>query len=335
MEEQCRYIFSKGDLFQKDFSIDFKSINKNVYIPIKNIKELYVFNDTTITTKLLELFGKYGICLHIFDYYGNYTGTFYPREQFLSGKLIVEQCLTYNDYSKRVEISKNIVNGIAKNVAIVLYHYYKHNCPQVKPTIDYCKKDVPRLLNKVNTIEQIMNVEGTIWMKFYDSFQYFLPNDFLMNGRNKRPPKDPINALISFCNSILYTKTISQLYETHLDQRISFLHSVSDGRFSLSLDISETFKPLICYKTIFYLINNKKIQVKKHFEKNLNYCILNDIGKKIVVEELDRRLNTTFYHSKLKRQVSYRHAIKLDGYKLEKTILEGKDFVPFNEEEKQ
>ena len=54
-----------------------------------------------------------------------------------------------------------------------------------------------------------------------------------------------------------------------------------------------------------------------------------------MVEELDRRLNTTFYHSKLKRQVSYRHALKLDGYKLEKTILEGKDFIPFNEEEKQ
>lgn len=335
MEEQCRYIFSKGDLFQKDFSIVFNKNNQKIYIPINNIKELYVFNAATLTTKLLELFGRRNIVVHFFDYYGNYVGTFYPKEQLLSGKLIVEQSLMFSDYDKRLLISKNIVNGIAMNISVLLYHYYKHNCPQVKHIIDYCKKDVPILLNKVNTIEQIMNIEGTIWMKFYDSFQYFLPPEFMMNGRNKRPPKDPINSLISFCNSILYSKTISQLYQTHLDQRISFLHSPSEGRFSLSLDISEVFKPIICYKSIFYLINNKKINVKKHFDKNLNYCILNDLGKRIVIEELDKRLNETFYHNKSKRYVSYRQCLKLDGYKLEKMILEGKEFVPFNEKLKQ
>ena len=68
-----------------------------------------------------------------------------------------------------------------------------------------------------------------------------------------------INSLISFGNSVLYAKTINSIYRTHLDQRISFLHEPSEGRFSLSLDISEAFKPVIVYKTIFDLVNNKKI----------------------------------------------------------------------------
>ena len=91
-------------------------------------------------------------------------------------------------------------------------------------------------------------------------FQYFINEDFILNKRVKRPPDNPINALISFGNTLLYTKTISAIYRTHLDQRISFLHEPSEGRFSLSLDISEVFKPVIVYKTIFDLEKNTSSQ---------------------------------------------------------------------------
>ena len=89
-----------------------------------------------------------------------------------------------------------------------------------------------------------------------------------MNKRVKRPPDNPINALVSFGNSLLYSKTVSVIYQTHLDQRISFLHEPSEGRFSLSLDLCEVFKPAIVFKTIFDVVNNRKLQVDKHFEKS-------------------------------------------------------------------
>lgn len=167
-------------------------------------------------------------------------------------------------------------------------------------------------------------------MRFYGDFKYFLPEDFIMNKRVKRPPDNPINAMISFGNTLLYTKTISAIYRTHLDQRISFLHEPSDGRFSLSLDISEVFKPVIVYRTIFDLVNNRKIQVEKHFDKKVNYCLLNEVGRKIFIEAFEGRIESVFLHAGLKRKVSYRTAIKLDCYKLIKMILEGKEFVPFS-----
>ena len=74
------------------------------------------------------------------------------------------------------------------------------------------------------------------------------------------------------------------IYQTHLDQRISFLHEPSEGRFSLSLDLSEVFKPVIVFRTIFDLVNNRRLQVEKHFEKKVNYCILNEEGRKIFIE---------------------------------------------------
>lgn len=155
-----------------------------------------------------------------------------------------------------------------------------------------------------------------------------------MNKRVKRPPDNPINALISFGNTLLYAKTISSIYRTHLDQRISFLHEPSEGRFSLSLDISEVFKPVIVYKTIFELVNDKKLQVTKHFDKKVNYCLLNEEGRNIFIQAFEERLESVFTHPRLKRKVSYRTAIKLDCYKLIKFMMEDKEFIPFNLQEK-
>lgn len=90
------------------------------------------------------------------------------------------------------------------------------------------------------------------------------------------------------------------------------------------------FKPVIVFRTIFDLVNNRRLQVEKHFEKKVNYCILNEDGRKIFIEAFENRLESVFLHPGLKRKVSYRTALKLDCYKLIKNILEGKEFVPFS-----
>ena len=233
-----------------------------------------------------------------------------------------------------MKIAKAFVCGIAQNIDDILYHYYKHNKKEVKETIDWIRKDFRKKVNEVNDIKQLMQVEGELWQRFYGDFKYILPEDFILNKRVKRPPDNPINALISFGNSLLYAKTVSTIYKTHLDQRISFLHEPSEGRFSLSLDISETFKPILVFKTIFDLVNNKKLQVSKHFEKKLNYCVLNEEGRKIFIAAFEERLESVFMHSKLKRKVSYKTAMKLDCYKLIKCILEDKELKMFSIKEK-
>lgn len=318
---------------QKDFSIKFKNEKGNNYIPIENIRELYCFNDITFSTKFLGMLSKAGVIVHYFDYYENYIGTFYPKEYLVSGSLLVKQALAYE--TKRLIIARAIVNGIAKNIYEVLYHYYRHGKQELKEYIQWLRRKVPTLLDKANTINQIMMVEGTIWARFYNSFKVFLPEEFIMNKRVKRPPDNPMNALISFGNTMLYTKTITQIYHTHLNQQISYLHASTEGRFSLCLDLCEVFKPIIVFKTIFDCVNNRKLSVEKHFVKDYNYCLLNEEGRKIFVKEFDNRINQVFVHAKLKRKVSYRHAIQLDGYKLIKYLMENQPFVPFSMEEKQ
>ncbi len=329
---KTRYIFSMGELKRKDNSIVFRSEKGNVYLPIEDTRELYCMNEVTVNTKFLDFIAKAGITIHFFNYHGNYSGTFYPKEQLISGDLTIRQSLAYAE--KRIVIAKAIVQGIADNIHEVLYHYYRHGKKDLKPFLDWLKKDVSGLLAKELHIKQILSIEGQIWSRFYDSFQYFLPKDFILNKRVKRPPDNPINALISFGNTLLYTKTISAIYYTHLNQSISFLHSPREGRFSLSLDLSESFKPIIVFRTIFDLVNNRRLQVTKHFDKDLNYALLNEAGKKIFIEAFENRLNESFLHPNLKRKTTYKSAIKYDAYKLVKFLLEGKAFVPFRLKDK-
>lgn len=327
-----RYISSMGELTRKDNSLCFRKDNRNVYIPVENTKEIYCLNEVSINSKLLDFLSTNNIIVHFFNYYEGYSGSFYPRNQYNSGKLLIKQIEKFN--TSRIDIAKSIVRGIGINITEVLYHYYKHNKKEVKETIDWARSIFIERVNNSSNINELMSIEGELWQRFYSEFKNFLPEDFIMNKRVKRPPDNPINAMISFGNSLLYTKTISAIYRTHLDQRISFLHEPSEGRFSLSLDISEVFKPIIVYKTIFDLVNNKKIQVSKHFDKKVNYCLLNEEGRKIFIEAFEERLESVFNHPKLKRRVSYRTAIKLDCYKLIKYILEEKEFTPFNIKEK-
>ncbi|MGG7209933.1 type I-B CRISPR-associated endonuclease Cas1b [Clostridium baratii] len=323
-----KYITSIGELTRKDNSLCFRKDGKNVYIPVEGTKEIYCLNEVSINTKLLDFLSRNNIIVHFFNYYEGYSGTFYPKNKYNSGKLLIKQVTAFEE--NRLHIAKKIVSAIGENIYEVLYHYYKHNKKEVKSTIDWIKNEFYKRVCESKNINSLMAVEGEVWQRFYSEFKIILPEDFIMNKRCKRPPDNPINALISFGNSLLYTKTISAIYKTHLDQRISFLHEPSEGRFSLSLDISEAFKPVIVYKTIFELVNRKSIKVEKHFDKKVNYCLLNEEGRNIFIKAFEERLESVFLHPKLKRKVTYKTAIKLDCYKLIKFIMEEKEFKPFS-----
>ena len=294
-----RYIMSMGEVSRKDNSLCFRSNGKNVYLPIENTKELYCLNEVSINSKLLDFLSSNHVVVHFFNYYGGYSGTFYPRDQYQSGKLLIKQVLAQRE--KRMPVAKAIVQGIGINIAEVLYHYFKHGKSEVKGTIDWLRKDFLIKVEKAETITELMAHEGEAWIQFYGTFRHFLPEEFLINKRVKRPPDNPMNAVISFGNTLLYTKTISAIYRTHLDQRISFLHEPAERRFSLSLDISEVFKPVIVYRTIFDLINNRRLQVEKHFEKKVNYCLLNEEGRKRFIEAFENRRRGCRWQRKILR----------------------------------
>jgi len=149
-----------------------------------------------------------------------------------------------------------------------------------------------------------------------------------LRGDSRRPPQNYLNTLISFGNSLLYVLILSEIYKTHLDPRIGYLHSTNFRRFTLNLDVSEIFKPIIIDRIIFSLIGRNMISTND-FEKDVEGIMLKEKGRKIFVQEFDKRLQTTINHRDLGRNVSYNRLIRMELYKLEKHLMGEYEYTPY------
>lgn len=321
------YIFNDGELRRKDNTIEFYlEDGGRKTIPIEQVEDLYCFGQLSVNTVLLNYLASYHISIHWFNYYGFYSGTFYPREYLVSGKLLVKQVEHYTDPEKRLVLAKAFVDGASSNIYRNL-RYYNNRGKDVSKEIE----DIDYLRNQIqlkNDVESLMGIEGNIRKRYYDAWNIIVNQDIQFEKRVKRPPDNMINTLISFLNSLIYTKTLSEIYNTQLNPTISYLHEPGTSRFSLSLDISEVFKPLIIDRLIFTLLNKNQI-CDDSFQRETELLQLKESAIKVIVSELDLRLKQTIEHRDLKRSVSYSRLIRLEAYKLIKHLLDEKVYEPF------
>ncbi|KXG76757.1 CRISPR-associated endonuclease Cas1 [Fervidicola ferrireducens] len=321
------YIFSSGELKRKDNTIYFENEEGQKFIPVENTSEIYVFGEVNVNKRFLEFLTQSGIILHFFNRYDYYVGTFYPREHLNSGYMILKQAQHYLDPEKRLKIAREFVIGASRNIQQVI-RYYINRGKQLSEVDDAIKK-LDDKIEKCLNIEELMAVEGNIRDSYYRAFDVILgKQEFSFDRRSRRPPENYLNTLISFGNSLLYTVVLSEIYKTHLDPRIGFLHATNFRRFTLNLDVSEVFKPIIVDRVIFTLIGKNMI-TKEHFEKSMQGIVLKESGMKIFVEELENKLSTTFNHRTLGKNVSYRRLIRLELYKLEKHLIGEEEYKAF------
>lgn len=316
------YIFSSGELKRKDNNIYFN----DKALKIEMTSDIYLFGEVTLNTKCLNFLGQNKKAVHFFNYYGFYTGSFYPKETNVSGKLLVKQVEYFQDREKRVELAREIIKSASDNIFRNL-RYYNGRGKDLKNEMEIIK-NYQFELNKAQDVSEIMGIEGNIRKVYYSTWSKIINQQVDFEKRVKRPPDNMINTLISFINTLIYTTCLSEIYKTQLNPTISYLHSPGDRRFSLCLDITEIFKPLIVDRMIFSLLNKNMIS-EEDFAKESNFYYLKDKGRKKILEEYDKKLKQTITHKELKREVSYQTLIKLECYKLIKHLLNDKKFEGF------
>lgn len=312
------YITKNGRLKRHDNTVylEFESGEKKV-IPIEDVEGIYLMGETDLNTKLLNFLAQQKIPVHVFNYYGYYSGSYYPREHLNSGFLLVNQVESYKNPDKRLAIAKEFIVSASHNILRNL-KYYQSRQAGLEGFIADIEAKVPEL-EKAGNVGELMGWEGHVRERYYDSFNVILNLKEEFTKRTKRPPDNIMNALISFGNSLLYATTLGEIYHTQLNPTVSFLHEPGNRRFSLSLDISEVFKPIIVDHVIFKLLNTNMLD-DTDFDKDVNFCYLTEKGRRTFLREYDERLDTTIKHRTLKRNVSYRHMIRLECYNLEKCI---------------
>lgn len=325
--QESYYFYSSGDIVRKDGTLRFTTYEGQTRdLPIENIKEIYFMNEITVTSKLLNLLSNHGVIAHFFNYYQFYIGSFYPKESKLAGQLLVKQALAYSDYSQRITIASEFINAASYNIYRNL-RYYNGRGKDVSDSmsrIEQLRKGIKNVL----TIEELMGIEGNIRQEYYSAWNTVIDQNIDFSKRVYHPADNMINSLISYINTLIYTKTLSEIYKTQLNPTISFLHQPGTRRFSLALDVSEVFKPLIADRLIFSLLNRNQI-TESSFVNGFNGLQLTEKASRTIVQELDSRLKKTITHKELNKSVSYQFLIRLELYKIIKHILGEKEYKGF------
>lgn len=295
-------------------------------LPVEVVDAVYLFNEVRLNTRLLNFMAQKRIPVHIFNYWGHHTGTFMPHAVQYSGDLVIEQALTFKDIDRRMTICHAITESKLHNQLSVL-QYYGRRKKGLNEVIN-AVKEIKSAAASAETPEQLMGFEGLAARKYYSVWHVWLSEVEKDFTRQYRPPDNPVNALISFFNSLLYTACVSELYRTALYPGISYIHAPQSRRFSLALDLVEPFKPLMVDRLIFRLFSRGDIS-GDDFRPHGNGTLLTDNGRQKILKAWDEQLRTTVSYPALKRSVSYRQLLRLDCYKLIKHLLENREYKPY------
>lgn len=295
-------------------------------LPVETIDAVYLFGETRLNTKLLTFLAQKNVPVHIFNYWGHHTGSFMPHAEQLSGDLVIAQGQAFRDPEQRLDLCKAIVDAKIHNMLSVLA-YYRRRHKDIEDTENRIR-ELRKQAAATDSPDTLMGFEGMSTRSYYAVWKHWLTDAPDKFTRVYHPPDNPLNAMISFLNSMLYTACVSELHRTALYPGISYMHAPQSRRFSLALDLVEPFKPLMVDRLLFRLFNQGDIG-KSDFQPHSNGVLLKDEARKRVLQAWDEQLKTTVAHPTLNRSVSYRQLIRLDCYKLTKHLLEGTDFQPY------
>lgn len=223
-----------------------------------------------------------------------------------------QQYFSSKDENVSLAIAKNCIIGKVYNARWVLErairdHRMQIDEERVKKASDILKENL-KLIQNAETKEQLRGYEGesaSIYFSVFDELILQQKKDFKFNGRNKRPPQDNVNAMLSFVYTLLTNQIASALECVGLDPYVGYLHTDRPGRASLALDMIEEFRAVYADRFVLSLIN-KKIVNSKNFSRKENGAVLmdDDLRKKILIEWQERK-KEVITHPFLKEKVEW------------------------------
>ena len=184
-------------------------------------------------------------------------------------------------------------------------------------------------INEAKTTESLMIYEAQTRQKYYKCFNEILNEEgFCFTTRSRRPPRDALNAMISFGNTMLYQQLAGEIRMTSLDIRFGILHNSKYRAESLNLDLADLFKPVIVDRTIFTLVNRKMISPYKDFKELKNGGVyLNETGRYKYIREFENKLSTQIKTGKAYK--TYHELLREEVRKIESFFRKKEAYKPY------
>ena len=280
-------------------------------VPLHNLDGIVTFGYTGVSPALMGKCAKNGIDICFMSS----NGKFLCRTQGeVSGNVLLrrQQYRLADDKTASLEIARNIIAGKIFNSRWVLErtvrdHSMRIDCEKFKEKSAFLYESLKNVMN-VQDIDSLRGIEGeaaSIYFSVFDDMILQQKEDFSFKGRNKRPPLDNVNAMLSFAYSLTTGMCTSALEAVGLDPFVGFMHTDRPGRRSLALDLIEEFRALMCDRFVLMLINKRMIS-SSDFEKRENGAvIMSDDARKVFLSAWQKRKNTVVTHPFLEEKVEW------------------------------
>ena len=214
------------------------------------------------------------------------------------------------DQDARMDIARSIVAGKLQNARRVLTRGARETKDPGRQNRLRAAADIHaralRQLEHADSLDEARGLEGEAASAYFFAFSGLIRESgktFAFNGRNRRPPRDPVNALMSFIYALVSTNCVAALEEVGLDPQIGFLHGIRPGRASLGLDLMEEMRPALADRLALTLINRRQVNKQHFIERPGGGVLLNDDGRREVITAYQKRKEQEVRHQLLDRRI--------------------------------
>ena len=318
---------------------------RQVRVPLMKVTQAVVYGDVTLTSPALTALLEQGADVCFCSSSGRFQGRLAPP---LGKNSLVrlEQHRAHNDSVRTLSLARAFVGGKLANMRAMLL---RANRKREDPALDRAAESLQGVLAQVEALapEQaapapdpahpqagtaqgtLLGLEGTGTAIYYGVFGRLLKEEWNFSHRERRPPRDPVNALLSFGYVLLANQVASAVSVVGLDPYVGFLHSSQFGKPALALDVMETFRPLIVDSVVLTLLNTGMLN-RSDFQETLGAWQLGNHGRRTFLAKFEERLETPIQHPVFGYKATYRRCLELEVRLVAKWLMgEIPHFRPF------
>ncbi|MDQ2642476.1 MAG: CRISPR-associated endonuclease Cas1 [Myxococcota bacterium] len=286
---------------------------------LTNTSHVALFGNAQLTPPAIRKLMDRGIPVLFFSYGGWFNGQAVGHDP-KNVELRLAQYRATQDAHLCLKLATGFVASKILNCRTLLGRNHENADPVALSEL----RQLARKARDASSIEALLGIEGTAARRYFGEFNGMLKgdavNDFDLDGRNRRPPRDPVNALLSFCYSLLTKEFTLAIRAAGLDGMLGFYHQPHFGRPSLALDLMEEFRPILADSTVLSVIGNRVIQ-KDDFIRAAGAVALTAPARKRLILAFERRMDQLVTHPVFDYRISYRRVLEVQARLLSRVLL--------------
>lgn len=293
------------------------------------LQRVVVYGNVQLTTPVIGLLLDRGIDTTFLSTHGKLKGRLAPLATN-NAILRVRQHQKLGNTSFAVRLARSFIEGkIANCLSLLSRHQRNHPETELMPAINRISALTGRL-DQLNDLDSLRGLEGQAAAVYFDNFEKLLRRGWSFNKRERRPPRDPVNALLSLGYTLLYNESIGALTAVGCDPYPGFLHTPGFGRCSLALDLMEEFRPLFADRLALSLLNLSILSPTDFEPADNGGILLSGKGLKAFFREYERLVSAEFLHNRTSARTSLRRALHEQAHALRRTLMRDIPYSPFN-----